>query len=217
MVITIPKSKSVLTNTTRSQSYGQKKSCPSFGVSLNVTNKTVLNKIMKMSDSFTSAHQRLFMGVTALVTQPIIDYKNKDVDGTTRKFACARTIAKICAGSLTGISIRWLCIKAADGFCKTIDTEKELAKKALEKNKTYIPKTTFTNRETLLLPKLSRKITLKEVKKYKNALGTTAATFIMIGTNFLIDAPLTTFFTNKLAKIIPTPKDNKTSATKGGN
>lgn len=70
-----------------------------------------LNHIEKFGKKCTSAHQRGILGVTALMTQPFIDAHNKSVDDKTKKFSVARTVAKIVAGTLTGVAIRYGCIK----------------------------------------------------------------------------------------------------------
>lgn len=72
----------------------------------------LLTHVENFGKKCTSAHQRGILGATALLTQPFIDAKNKDVDDKTRKYSVARTIAKIIAGTMTGVAIRYGCIKA---------------------------------------------------------------------------------------------------------
>ncbi len=78
--------------------------------------ETASDKFMTHVENFgqkcTSAHQRGILGATALLTQPFIDAHNKSVDDKTRKYSVARTIAKIVAGTMTGVAIRYGCIKA---------------------------------------------------------------------------------------------------------
>ena len=52
----------------------------------------------------------------------------------------------------------------------------------------------FKTLRTLLTP--SEKV-CKNLAEFKNAMGTIIATVVMMFTNFLIDAPLTKFLTNK--------------------
>lgn len=77
-----------------------------------VTSDKFITHVETFGRKCTSAHQRGILGATALVTQPFIDANNKSVDEKTRKFSVARTIAKIIAGTLTGVAIRYGCIKA---------------------------------------------------------------------------------------------------------
>lgn len=63
-----------------------------------------------------SAENRLILGVTALASQPFIDLNNKKVDEKTRIISCAKTLAKIIAGTLTGVIIRKGCIKVVQKF-----------------------------------------------------------------------------------------------------
>jgi len=180
---------------------------PAFkGKQIEVKSKYILNKIKYLGDNFSSASQRLVSGVTALMTQPFFDLNNKHTDEKTRKVSCARTVAKIIAGTLTGVSIRWICIEATEIFCKTEITEKARLLKA--KAKARLKKIPFTEKfetptgyKKWLVPKNYEKATFREIKKYRGALGTFAAVIVMIGTNFLIDAPLTTYLTNKFNKM----------------
>jgi hypothetical protein len=182
---------------------------PAFG--LEMKNPRLINRVMNLSDSFTSAQQRLWMGITAILIQPFMDLHNKKVDKDTRQVSCSRTMGKILAGTLTGVSIRYGCITILDRWCKTDATE---AAKAAKKGVEYV-KGEIKPSEQRLLPKIGRELTLEEIKRYKNAFGTLAATFIMVFTNFLIDAPLTTALTNVFVKMFRKGKGtNKTAQEK---
>ena len=125
------------------------------------------------------ALNRLIMGGTAIVTQPVIDYYNHRVDEETREVSRNRTIAKIIAGTTVGILVRGSAYK----LVKEMTNLKGKGKYA----KSLIPKTYL--RKFVRNPKL--------LKNYQNALSTTIALLVMCITNFVIDAPLTTFLTNK--------------------
>lgn len=161
-------------------------------------------KIKWMGTDFTSAGQRLISGVTALMTQPFFDLYNDKTDEKTRIVSTARTLGKILAGMTTGVLIRHLCIKSMDRFCKTAATEADLVEKGVKQ----VAKTAFSKREQWLLPKKYEDAPLRQIKKYKNAFGTLAAVIIMIGTNFLIDAPLTFFLTSKFVKKFTKTQDS---------
>ena len=60
----------------------------------------------------------MILGATALATQPVIDLKNKEVDEETRMTSVARTIAKIVAGTIVGVVVRYAGIEAAKAFSK---------------------------------------------------------------------------------------------------
>lgn len=153
---------------------------------------------------FDSAMQRALMGVLALFTQPFIDLKNKNVDEETRKASAARTTAKIIAGTTTGVLIREGCIQAT----KLFSQNDNIAKYEFEHNKknigkTFTPKGEVKKWQQILLPgdkAYKNKIDAASIKKMRNSVGTIAAIVIMLYTNFAIDAPLTTFLTNKLYK-----------------
>ena len=126
------------------------------------------------------AENRLIMGASALLTQPLIDSNNKKVDEETRRVSRNRTIAKILVGTSVGICIRGSCYNLVQ---KMTDPKGSLtySKKLLPKE--YINK--FTKEPTFL-------------KNYRSALSTALAILVMSVTNFLIDAPLTALLTNKL-------------------
>ena len=178
---------------------------PTFGGE--IKSEQLIKNISWLGEDFSSAMQRGVSGVTAILTQPFFDWNNKNTDEDTRKTSTARILGKIISGTLTGVTIRWACVKAAENFCKTLDSEKvrieKAAEKAKEKGKTFTEtaKTTLSNREQWLLPEKYKTATYREVKKYRGAIGTFAAVFIMIATNFLIDLPLTTVMTNFFNKI----------------
>lgn len=133
-----------------------------------VVSDKFISHVEKFGKKCTSAHQRGILGATALLTQPFIDAHNKSVDEKTRKYSVARTIAKIIAGSLTGVAIRYGCIKA-------------MSWKPFLPQKWKSPEITDDMRE-----------------QYKNAMGTIVSLVVMLFTNFIIDAPLTKYLTNVL-------------------
>lgn len=148
-----------------------------------VSNPKKLKAIDWIGKNLSSAENRLILGASALLSQPFIDASNKEVDAETRRYSVCRTIAKIIAGTLTGYSIRKLCIKSIDAFSKSAGEIK--------------PDMKFKKMRTLLTPTL--KYTAEELSQYKNTLGTILALGVMVFTNFLIDAPLTKALTNLFA------------------
>ena len=127
------------------------------------------------------AINRAIMGVTAIGIQPAIDYYNHRVDEETRTVSRNRTIAKIVAGTAVGIAVRGTCYELVK---KMTDVKgKGKFSRALIPNKDYLR--TFLKDGVRL-------------NNYRSALSTAIAILAMCFTNFLIDAPLTVHFTNKL-------------------
>ena len=126
-----------------------------------------------------SAENRLIFGATALMSQPFIDFHNRKIDEDTRRVAVCRTIAKIIAGTVTGYAVRKLSIKGMQAC-------------------SHIPQKGMPKWKSFFTPKDVTKADSDEFKQYQNALGTFISLGVMLFTNFLIDAPLTKFLTNKL-------------------
>jgi|GEM_PF-1593181 hypothetical protein len=125
------------------------------------------------------AVNRVIMGATAIVTQPVIDAHNPRVDEKTRKTSKNRTMAKIIAGTGVGVIVRDLCYEVVQRMTN------------LEGKGKY---------SNALVPKAYLKDYIsgvKNIKSYRNALSTIIAIFVMLFTNFLLDAPLTRLLTNK--------------------
>lgn len=122
---------------------------------------------------------RLIMGVTAIATQPAIDYYNHRVDDETRTVARNRTVAKIIACTSVGVLVRGTCYNLINKMTEVNGNTKF--------SKSLLPKD-FIN---------SLRGNTKRLTKYKNALSTIIALGVMLFTNFLLDAPLTVYFTNK--------------------
>ncbi|MDD3436010.1 MAG: hypothetical protein PHC64_02550 [Candidatus Gastranaerophilales bacterium] len=191
---------------------------PNFrALTLEVSGDRAIKNLNWMGTDFNSAMQRLVAGITALMTQPFFDLYNKKTDEETRKTSCARILGKIIAGTLTGVIIRQVCISATKSFTQNEHTEAELVKKSKKTAEKIIKE--FKPWQQCLLPKGElRHADFKRINKYRNAMGTFAAVVIMIFTNFLIDAPLTTHLTNFFVKKIN--KDEKIpdkKSTEGGN
>ena len=120
-------------------------------------------------------------GVTAVVTQPAIDYYNHRVDDETRTVSRNRTFSKIVAGTLVGMFV-----------------VRGPVYKLVEKMTNPFGKTKFSK---ALLPKKLTADMLKnvnDIKNYRSALSMFIALLVMCYTNFKLDAPLTNYFTNRL-------------------
>ena len=159
---------------------------------ITVSREKTINRIKWVGKKISSPENRLILGVTALLSQPFIDLHNRNVDEETRKVSAARTVAKIIAGTSTGVFIRWGCIKLIDEFSK-FDHE-------IKKNMR------FKNFRKFFTP--NAKI-LRNLDHYKNSLGTILSLCVMVVTNFLIDAPLTKYLTNKFVDKIHKKDEQK--------
>ncbi len=157
---------------------------------MTISNEKTLNSLKWVGEKVSSPENRLILGVTALMSQPFIDLNNKKVDEDTRKVSAARTVAKIIAGTTTGVLIRSGCIHAIDAFTK-LPTE-------------ITPDMKFKNLRTLFTPSAG---ILKDLNQYKKSLGTILSLGVMVVTNFLLDAPLTKFLTNKFVDRINSKKE----------
>lgn len=194
---------------------------PSFGMkTIEINDKGRAFKFVNwLGEDFNSAWQRGVSGATALLTQPFFDLRNKKVDEKTRQTSCARTTAKIIAGTLTGVGIRELFIKASAYFTQNIETDKHLVdigKKTVDKIRKA---SEFKPIEQCLLPEqLKNTADYLSIKKFRGSVGTFVAVAVMVFTNFLIDAPLTTFLTNKFNKMFTAhnEKQQNLNAVDGG-
>ena len=153
--------------------------CGGKGRSFTVNGEKALSRIKWIGEHISTPENRLILGISALMSQPFIDAANKNVDEKTRRYSVARTVAKIIAGTTTGVIIRKLCIKAIDAFTVENVTSAMKCKKLRQ----------------CLLPTVE--YTAKQLVQYKNTIGSLAALGVMLFTNFLIDVPLTKFLTNK--------------------
>ena len=126
---------------------------------------------------------RGIMGVSALLTQPAIDYYNHRVDDETRTVSRNRTIAKILAGTLVGMFVvRGPVHKAVTKMTNVNGTSKWSQK---------------------LLPKKYIEMLRNNKNALNNYCSCVAMAFILginCITNFVLDAPLTVFLTNYFNK-----------------
>lgn len=127
------------------------------------------------------APNRAIMGATALVSQPTIDYFNKNIDEEARAISVRRTLAKVGVGMGVGVVVRQACFDIVKA-CSSPEGNKRYSK--------------------CLIPR-SKLAGLKEGCNYLKNYRIFASTFLSLivmglGTNFLIDAPLTILATNKM-------------------
>lgn len=138
-------------------------------------------RVIEKIGEYSSPHSRLILGITALMTQPFIDWQNKDVDKDTRRVSTARTIGKIIAGTISGVIVRAGCIALIKKLTDA-NANKKWQKLLIPTN---VSSNEYKNAERLL-------------KKHRGAIGTIVALFVMLFTNFAFDVPVTKFLTNFL-------------------
>lgn len=143
--------------------------------------------LLSKAANINSWQQRTALGLAAITFQPIIDLTNKDVDKDTRRISANRSFAKGLVGAATGIAIRGGCMKVVEKafenekFTNSIAkyTAENFSEEAIEKSKDFIKNQ-------------------GGAKKYAAVIGTITALGVMLATNFLIDAPVTNWLTNKM-------------------
>ena len=129
--------------------------------------------LKKCATNIAGPESRLILGVSALATQPFIDYYNKNVDEKTRKYSVCKTISKIIVGTTVGVIVRALAIKYSAKLLRAVDVTKSLP--------------------DALKSARSRKV-------LQSTIGDILGIGVCLFTNFLIDAPLTKKSTNYLVK-----------------
>jgi hypothetical protein len=80
--------------------------------------KFVSTKHFDWMHKLNGTHQRMILGGTAIVTQPLIDYYNPMADEKTRQFSVLKTIIKIVVGTVVGTAVRHVGMKYAKSLTK---------------------------------------------------------------------------------------------------
>ena len=142
-----------------------------------VANVAQFNKVGSMLAS--PHYNRLALGVAAISSQPFMDYFNPKVDRDTAAASAIRTTSKIAVCTTVGFTVRGACYKFVDKFVH--GSEKEGS-------------TLLT--PTSILQEKSKELRNAKLKLHKNAMSTVTALGVMLFTNFLLDAPLTTKVSN---------------------
>lgn len=147
-----------------------------------IPNKTInkTSRYNKLGQTLASPHwNRLAIGTAAITTQPFLDYFNPKVDKDTAKASALRTTAKIIVCTTVGFTVRGLCYKLTEHFAHASSKE----------GSTLLTPRTILN-ET------NKELQQNKLKLHKNTFSTITALFVMLFTNFLIDAPGTTKLSN---------------------
>ena len=149
----------------------------------NLPNKDIKNPktLTKVGQKLASPHwNRLALGVAAISTQPFFDLNNKKVDRETAVTSSLRTTAKIIACTTVGFIVRGTSYAIANKLIHASEKEGSTL---------LTPKRILAEKD----PEI-RKI---KVNLHKNTTSTLLAFLVMMFTNFLLDAPLTAYLTNR--------------------
>ncbi len=153
-----------------------------------IRSEKIVNAITKAPDLISTPEQRLITGVTALVLQPTIDLNNKKLDEETRTLTACRSIGKIIAGTISGVTVRAGYIFIIN---KILDNKKDFIQDILKKS---------SNSKNSIIDSHQKKM-------YSNLLGSVAALGVMLMTNSLWDAPVTQKLTNFFYKKVSDKKE----------
>lgn len=167
--------------------------------------------LLTKANDFSSVHQRLAIGASALLMQPIIDMHNKDVDKDTKKVSAIRSAAKAIIGTATGLVVRSGCMKFAELKYAQKDAAGNIVKEAgqIKIDPAKVQKSFGEGFEAL---KLDDKALSDAIKRVPSVVGTIVALGVMIFTNFLLDAPLTNITMEKIDEFMDKRLKEKESA-----
>ncbi len=135
---------------------------------------------------------RAILGATALTTQPFIDYYNPRVDRDTATVSTSRTIGKIIAGTTVGCLVRSACYYGSRALTNTNANAKEW-QKILLPSETMIQYLSKRNADW--------------IKNYRSTLALLVGLFVMLGTNVMLDVPLTHMISKRVLKLFRKYKD----------
>lgn len=145
---------------------------------------------------------RGIMGATAILSQPLIDYYNPDVDKETAKTSTCRTIGKIVAGTTVGCVVRSLCYYGTKAFTSPDPLAKGW-RRALMPSRAYVR---YLNGK---FPDW--------IKNYRSGISTIIGLMAMLFTNVLIDVPLTNKITQKMLHVFNLKDNTQAPAPNGTN
>lgn len=126
---------------------------------------------------------RAILGVTAMGTQPFIDYYNPRVDRDTATVSTCRTVGKILAGTTVGCIVRSACYYGSRALTNTNAGAKPWQKFLLP------PET--------MIQYLSKR-NPDWIKNYRSSLALIAGLAAMLVTNVVLDVPFTNLISKKL-------------------
>ena len=158
--------------------------------------------------------QKLVMSAGEVSIAPFIDIGvgktitklTGEKDGRTNqssKVQATRTVAQTVGGTITGIVIRVACIAAATAACA------KLGKKVGDSLGGKIGRILADSDNGRINPKTDIYSYREKMSAWGKNLGGAAATFIMMVTNFLIDAPLINWINKKISPLFGIKTENQ--------
>lgn len=142
---------------------------------IDLSSQAATNLLGKVKAGIKSPEQRLIIGTTAFLTIPAIEATNPNANEDQRTLAISKAFAKIIACTLSGFAVRKVCNK--------------IIKKYVMKKNSILNPTEFAK-------DLDETIKTKRIPNFSNTIGTFAASFVMLFTNYIWDAPVTKHLTN---------------------
>ncbi len=143
--------------------------------------------------------QKLFLALSALVLQPLIDIKYADEDKKTD--VAIKSASKAIAGGVTGVTIR-------AGFIALAKKHLDITKIVDANSKPSILRKYFLPSDAEEMFKKNPELAKRRMGQYNSAIGTLAAiAFMILFTNNKIDVPLTSDLQDFIGGIV---KENKT-------
>lgn len=141
---------------------------------------------------------RGIMGLTAILTQPLIDYYNPKVDRDTAEVSTCRTSGKIIAGTLVGCGVRAACYYGVKALTN-VKPDAPAIRKSLLPIEAIVQHLNARNADW--------------IKNYRSGLASLIGIGVMLFTNMCLDVPLTNIITkgllNKLNKHKQKPNKNE--------
>ncbi|MDD3236887.1 MAG: hypothetical protein PHV37_02165 [Candidatus Gastranaerophilales bacterium] len=167
-----------------------------------ISNKIAMDTIRKIGRTINAPEQRVIIGVSALLTQPVIDLTNPRADKDTKVLSASRSLGKIIAGTTSGYCVRQFCtselsrLVQKDNVLDPTKIKERLTKIIKQMQKDNVnPKKIESYQK--VLAKMTDTLDKVHLENFKKNLGSIAAIGVMLFTNFLWDAPVTKTLTNK--------------------
>lgn len=165
-----------------------------------INNRNIEKFINYSGKKLNAPQQSVIMGVSAVVFQPYINRKNKQLDDNTRDMAVARSIGKNITGNLfdfiTRVAAIFTVAKLSNYATNNVKDDEDLVTELKPKSKLDI----FTpNLKEEFVPRPKKEF-LKDFKSYRLAMGALLATGIAVFVKTTVELPLTKKLTDYFYK-----------------
>lgn len=161
------------------------------GVASLAASSVIAQKIV-MSGSEAVIGPVMDVGIGKAITKVTNEKDNRTNESS--RVQAIRTFSQSVGGTITGVAIRWACIGLATHFCKKFGAKAgSKIGEALTQNINIANKYEFS----------------ENAAKWGKNIGGTLAAVVMLGTNFIIDAPLINSINKKATEAYNNYKDKK--------